>query len=161
MPIPASAAGERPGPDIRDFELLFLDDASPDDSRDVFARYASDPRVRAIFNEQNSGSTFKQWNLGLREAKGDYVWIAESDDYADESLLGELVASLDANPSVGLAYCESQSVDQDGTVLCPALTRFASPDRRRWESDFVNDGRDECTRYLVHGNYIVNASARC
>ena len=72
---------------------------------------------------------------------------------------GNWSPSLDANPGVGLAYCESQSVDQDGTILCPAMTSLASPDRRRWESDFVNDGRDECTRYLAHRNYIVNASA--
>src|SRR3954454_23268459 len=90
------------GQTFGDFEVLFLDDASSDGSRAVFEAHAasSDPRVRALFNESNSGSTFKQWNRGLREARGEYVWIAESDDYADQSLLAELVECLDAHPNV-------------------------------------------------------------
>jgi hypothetical protein len=38
--------------------------------------------VKTIFNQQDNGSTFRQWNLGLSQAKGDYLWFAESDDYA-------------------------------------------------------------------------------
>ena len=74
----------------QDFELILLDDCSTDDSRAVLSQYASEPRVRIQFNEVNSGSTFRQWNKGVRLARGKYVWIAESDDYADERLLERL-----------------------------------------------------------------------
>src|SRR5262245_33958694 len=53
------------GQTFRDFELLFLDDASTDESRRVFSAYVSDPRVRASFNDRNSGSPFRQWNRGI------------------------------------------------------------------------------------------------
>ena len=82
----------------QDFELLLLDDCSTDDSRAILSQYASDPRVRLEFNEMNSGSPFKQWNKGVRLARGKYVWIAESDDYADPQLLERLVAVLEADP---------------------------------------------------------------
>src|SRR5246127_2931841 len=75
----------------QDFELILLDDCSSDDSRAILSQYADDPRVRLEFNAVNSGSTFKQWNKGVRLARGKYVWIAESDDYADERLLQRLV----------------------------------------------------------------------
>jgi glycosyltransferase involved in cell wall biosynthesis len=78
----------------QDFELILLDDCSSDESRSLLSEYAGDPRVRIEFNEVNSGSPFKQWNKGVRLARGQYVWIAESDDYADKRLLERLVAQL-------------------------------------------------------------------
>src|SRR3954465_14421936 len=80
---------------FQDFELIILDDASTDNSRQVIESYASDPRVKTIFNKVNNGSTFKQWNLGLSHARGEYIWFAESDDHADASLLEVLVDRLD------------------------------------------------------------------
>src|SRR5262245_50376289 len=75
-----------------DFELIILDDASTDNSREVIQAYAArDPRITAIVNPVNNGSTFKQWNLGLGRARGEYVWFAESDDYAEPTLLEALV----------------------------------------------------------------------
>ena len=147
------------GQTFRDTEVLFLDDASADDSRAVFSHYATDPRVRAIFNEHNSGNTFKQWNLGLEEAKGEYIWIAESDDDAEPSLLAELVARLDANPNVGLAYCRSRLIDADGAVFPSNSLAPGGTNPERWSADYVNDGRDECERYLIYENTIPNASA--
>ena len=51
--------------------------------------------MRIEFNEVNSGSAFKQWNKGVRLATGKYVWIAESDDYADPHFLERLVPILE------------------------------------------------------------------
>src|SRR5580658_7167935 len=83
---------------FQDFELILLDDCSTDESRSILREYASAPRVRFEFNEVNSGSTFKQWNKGVRLTQGKYVWIAESDDYADIRLLERLVAVLNDEP---------------------------------------------------------------
>src|SRR5208282_2627995 len=85
---------------FRDFELILLDDCSTDDSRSILSEYADDPRVRIEFNEKNSGSTFKQWNKGVRLARGEYVWIAESDDYAGERFLERLVDVLQKESDV-------------------------------------------------------------
>lgn len=142
-----------------DFELVFLDDASTDDSRQVFERFADDPRVRAVFNEVNSGNVFKQWNRGFREATGDYIWIAESDDYADERFLETLVEALDAHPSAGIAYCQSWAVDENGGKIKIMELDRARIDEHRWESDFFNDGRDECARYFALSCMINNASS--
>ena len=86
---------------FQDFELLILDNASTDNSREVIESYTRHQNVRAAFNAENNGSPFKQWNLGLSQAKGEYVWFAESDDYADHSLLETLVDRLDRHPRLG------------------------------------------------------------
>ena len=142
-----------------DFEVLYLDDASTDNSSEVFAKYADEPRVRSIINQVNSGSPFPQWNRGVREAKGEYIWIAESDDYADPRLLEVLVSKLEQYPGVGIAYCQSQGVNEKG-ILQPNMEWWtADLDAQRWRSDFTNGGQDECSRFLVVKNTIPNASA--
>jgi glycosyltransferase involved in cell wall biosynthesis len=144
---------------LDDFELIFLDDASPDDSLAVFETYRHHPKVRATLNDRNSGCVFKQWNKGVRAARGRYVWIAESDDVADPKFLETLVGMLDANPTAGLAYCKSLSIDDDGKVIGNVNPWVRSLDPERWESDFVATGLDECRRYFCHRNTIPNASA--
>jgi len=59
-----------------------------------------------LVNRVNTGSPFKQWNRGVRETSGKYIWIAEADDDAEPSLLGRLVSALETNPNAVLAYCQ-------------------------------------------------------
>jgi hypothetical protein len=143
----------------QDFEVILLDDCSIDESQSILSDYADDPRVRIEFNSVNSGSTFKQWNKGVRLARGEYVWIAESDDYADERLLERLVPLLDSDASSVLAYCRSWQVSADGQISGFLDSHHTDLDPRRWTADFLVDGREECQNYLVQRNTISNASA--
>jgi glycosyltransferase involved in cell wall biosynthesis len=144
---------------FQDWELILLDDCSTDDSRSILSGYAADPRVRIAFNETNSGSTFKQWNKGMRHARGRYVWIAESDDFADERLLERLVAILAADPAVTFAYCQSWRVGDDNQRLGLADFYLDYLDSHRWKADFCVSGLEECEKYLVSSNTVPNASA--
>src|SRR6267378_3760300 len=105
------------GQTFQDFEVVLLDDCSIDESRSILSEYADDPRVRIEFNAVNSGSTFKQWNKGVRLARGEYVWLAESDDYADPQLLERLVSRLDAEPNAVLCNCRSVRVSSEGEII--------------------------------------------
>ena len=143
----------------QDFEVIYLDVASTDNSNEVFAKFAGEQRIQAVYNESNSGSPVKQWDKGIRLAQGDYVWIAESDDYADKRLLAELVNRLDNNPTVGVAYCQSWIVDECDNTMYSWNEYISSSDKKRWEKDFINTGKDECERHLIFSNTIPNASA--
>jgi glycosyltransferase involved in cell wall biosynthesis len=144
---------------FQDFEVIYLDDASTDDSPKVFAAYAGDPRVRVECNQVNTGVPFKQWNKGVDLARGRYVWIAEADDYADPRLLETLVSLLDAHPKVGLAYCRSHCVDADGVVASTLLPGDDAADGGCWREPFIADGREEAMRRLIFRCTIPNASA--
>lgn len=144
---------------FQDFELILLDDGSTDGSRSILSQYSGDPRVRIQFNEMNSGSTFKQWNKGVQLARGGYVWIAESDDYADERLLARLVAVLDDEPAVTFAYCRSVRVTEDDQYIGFSDFYLNQLDEHRWEKDFCVDGGEECRNYFVLMNLVPNASA--
>jgi len=133
----------------QDFELILLDDCSTDESRRVLSEYASDPRVTHVeFNETNSGSTFKQWNKGARVACGKYVWIAESDDYADPRLLEVLVSQLDADASVILAQCRTWRVSADGKPMGFQDERLPDIGSDKWTKDFRASGIEECRKHL-------------
>lgn len=140
------------GQTYQDFEVIFIDDASTDDSRKVFGEIAKGRSVTTLLNETNSGNPFQQWNRGVRLAKGEYVWIAESDDYADQTFLAELVAVLDRNPAVGLAYCHSPFVDESNEVQEWSLGE-------QWGRDFIQGGKDKFIYNLLTRNSIPNASA--
>jgi len=146
---------------FQDFELILLDDCSTDDSRSILLSYAGDPRVRMEFNDANSGSTFKQWNKGVRLARGEYVWIAESDDYADEKLLERLVAVLDADPQVVFAFCRSWHVSADDQLdgFADFFLDWLDPTRWKADSDFCVEGRQECRNCFVRTNPVQNTSA--
>jgi glycosyltransferase involved in cell wall biosynthesis len=144
---------------FQDFELILLDDCSTDDSRSILSSYASDPRVRIEFNEVNSASSFKQWSKGIRIARGKYIWIAESDDYADGRLLERLVAVLDNDPAVAFAYCRSWVVDEDDELHGFEDSSHKHLDPHRWEMDFCADGREECRHYFIYNNPAANASS--
>jgi len=147
------------GQTYQDFEMILLDDCSTDESESILREYAGDPRVRLEFNEKNSGSTFKQWNKGVRLARGEYVWIAESDDYADPHLLEKLVARLDADPKAAFAYCRSWRVLADGEITGFSDVYLADLDGHRWTADFWADGREECQKYFVQRNSVPSASS--
>jgi glycosyltransferase involved in cell wall biosynthesis len=147
------------GQRFQDFELILLDDCSTDESRSILRGYASEPRVRVEFSEANSGSPFKQWNRGVRLAQGEYVWIAESDDYADDGLLERLVAVLDAEPQVVFVNCRSWRVHADGRIDGYADSDLLDLDRDKWANDFDADGREECSNYFVRFNSVFNTSS--
>jgi glycosyltransferase involved in cell wall biosynthesis len=143
----------------QDFEVIALDDASPDNSVEILRRYEATGKVRLVLNERNSGTPFAQWKRGLALAKGEYTWIAESDDFASPFLLEKLVAAVSANHRVGLAYCQSYLVDETDKILRKYDYIPTHLDPKRWEVDFVNNGADEVARYLFLQNMIPNASA--
>lgn len=141
-----------------DYEVILLDDASRDGSVEILASYAQHPQVSCLrVNHENSGSPFKQWHQGITLARGDLIWIAESDDWADPQFLERLVPCF-ADESIALAYCASSIVDEHGRILRrDRSSDFLAPGR--WQQDYVNDGDDEIVRYLLYRNVIINASA--
>ena len=102
----------------QDFELILLDDCSKDGSRDIMESYRSNPHVsHVVFNEANSGSAFRQWDNGIALAKGDWIWVAESDDYAEPTFLERLMTEVSQVPDCVLAYSATYWVDQQGQKL--------------------------------------------
>ena len=103
---------------FQDMEIILLDDCSTDNSQAILSQYATHPLVsHIIFNEKNSGSPFAQWQKGIDLAQGEYIWIAESDDYCEPTLLATLVASLNQYPTAAIAFAGAILVDENGNSI--------------------------------------------
>jgi glycosyltransferase involved in cell wall biosynthesis len=62
-----------------DWELLIVDDASTDKTREILQNY-TDQRIQLIFNEENKERCVSR-NIGIQQAKGKYIGFLDSDDY--------------------------------------------------------------------------------
>ena len=144
---------------FRNLEVVVLDDASTDNSREIIQTYAHYPMFRLLFNETGNGSAFKQWQIGLENARGEYVWFAESDDCASPHFLSKLLPILESDKSLGLVYCQSYLIDPSSRVLGDAIQWTDDLDPWRWKKNFINNGRVEIKDYLSKKNTIPNASA--
>ncbi len=135
---------------FQDFELIMLDDASVDESRNILLSYKDHPRVKTIeVRESNSGTPFVQWQRGFTLAEGEYIWIAESDDVADPAFLQMTVDTFLGNPDTGLVYCPSLWIDGDGKVI-------HEPGHE--SEGFKKEGLEVIREEFTRGSMIYNAS---
>ncbi len=143
---------------FKDTEVLVLDDASSDNSEEVIRTYLSDPRFSFSPNDKQSGSPFKQWEKGLRAAKGGTVWIAESDDFCSSNFLEAVLPSL--TDEIAISFCRTEIVNGAGEIQTGALDPYlegSSPGR--YSSDFTATGHDEVNAAMGFRCTLVNASS--
>lgn len=143
---------------FQDFELIILDDFSQDNSKGIIEKYRNHPKIsHIVYNHTNSGSTFRQWEKGLELASGNWVWLAESDDWAEENFLEKLLDNSQ-ECAVSLVYCDSYSADENGNVK--GIINWAhAVQPKHWDKNYVNTGKEEIINYLFCRNTIPNASA--
>jgi glycosyltransferase involved in cell wall biosynthesis len=100
-----------------DFELLVIDDNSPDATPALIARF-SDPRLVYIRNEYNLGPQ-GNWNRCLDVARGRYFKLLPHDDVLDSRCLERQVAVLEADnhDNVALVFSSRNVLGPDGRVL--------------------------------------------
>ena len=137
----------------QNFEVIILDDCSPDNgaSKAVIEKYRYDSHIsHIVYNDVNCGSTFKQWDKGLNLAKGELIWIAESDDYCEKDFLSRLIPSFANNQNCSLAFSKTVAFDDQGHEwVCEPKTL---PTSMLTGVKFIHD-------YMSVGNTIVNASS--
>jgi glycosyltransferase involved in cell wall biosynthesis len=96
-----------------DFELVISDNGSTDDTESICQTYAArDQRIRYFRAPANEG-VVRNFNRCVELARGEYVHWQAADDMLAPTFLEQLVAVLDADPSVVLAFARTQMIDDD------------------------------------------------
>ena len=88
---------------FQDFELIVLDDCSPDNSSEILDTY-TDERIVRYRGEKNMGLS-NVLNVGMAMARGELIARMDSDDISTPERLATQVAYLDAHPEVDLCSC--------------------------------------------------------
>jgi glycosyltransferase involved in cell wall biosynthesis len=136
----------------KDFEVIILDDRSTDNSLEIINKYKDNPHVsQIVVNEKNSGSPFIQWNKGFNLAKGDLIWIAESDDSCESTFLETLIAEFFHENSLAFAFCRSILLTEEGEKKHVLQGMF--------HSNMLFSGKDFIQNYLIWGCLVYNASS--
>lgn len=138
----------------QNFEIIILDDNSKDNSREVIENYRYNPHVRLIeYNKVNSGSPFKQWDKGLRIAKGELIWIAEADDKCKNNQLEVLVQEFEKDENLSLAFVRTVAFNDNGQEWI-----YYGNDIIDGGTIHIN-GRAFVNKYMSSGSYVTNASS--
>ena len=144
-------------------ELIILDDASKDNSlfyiKQIEQKISGFVNVKVVVNDINSGNAFSQWQKGINLATGDYVWVAEADDYAKKNFLNEVVSPLKKNNNIVISYADTGFIDSNGYITKNSLVdQIDILKTNHWNASYVNKGIAEINCYSYLNCTIPNVS---
>lgn len=98
------------------WELLIVDDASPDNANELIEKYSlQDSRISLIKLDRNSGAAVAR-NAGIAAAKGRYIAFLDSDDRWLPDKLDKQLSFMRKN-DISFSYTAYEKLDEDGTVV--------------------------------------------
>lgn len=101
----------------QDFEVIIVDDASPEDLKSVVKQF-DDKRIHYYRNEKNCGAlnVVDNWNICLSYAKGDYVICMGDDDRLLPNCLEDYAKLIEKYPDVELYHGMTEIIDENSHV---------------------------------------------
>ncbi len=133
---------------FKDWELLLVDDGSPDESGEICDEYArEDTRIR-VFHKENGGVSSAR-NLGVDNAKGDYLVFVDSDDWCEPNYLADFF-SCDANLSEDDIVLQGLKNEVAGNVVGLLVLKdkvYENVAEGMLENDLLTFGAPYCKLY--------------
>ena len=128
---------------FKDFELIIVDDGSTDNTKEVVKGFQKeDGRIRYIWQE-NSGGAAKPKNKGIKNSKGDYIAILDSDDeWLPEKLQKQLeLFKNSSNPQIGFVSCHALIINEkNGKKLEYRIPRYKNVLKNILTHDYMGSG---------------------
>ncbi|MGZ7137506.1 MAG: glycosyltransferase family 2 protein [Halobacteriota archaeon] len=135
--------------DFEDLELIIVDDASTDKSRQIIERFAEqDSRIRVIFHEQNVGIT-RVVNDGIDAARGKFIAQIDSDDVWVTDKLRKQLTVVERDENV-IVWSEGRLIDQNGQALGKNFSELVESASKKKSGDLFQT--------LLQGNYIFGST---
>ncbi len=140
--------------DFEDFEIILVDDGSPDNCPQICGEYAAkDHRVKVI-HKKNGGLSDAR-NYGIEVAEGEYLLFLDSDDYwMDVNFLSELIEVINITPTVIV-------INFGWTKLYQLSNQFIE-DKRHYSFNREGESkRDYISKLIEKDLFIASACNKC
>ena len=132
----------------QNFELLLVDDGSPDKCWEILQQYAAQDARVCIFRKENGGVSSAR-NFGLEQARGEYICFVDSDDLVLPQYLEWLYDAL-CSCGTRIAMCRYRSIRENETLWtvteCPAPQKITT-ENYSWMQEWSGG---HCWRMLTH-----------
>lgn len=138
---------------FQDFEVLLVDDGSPDRSGEICDEYArTDSRVR-VFHKENGGVSSAR-NVGLDNIKGDWVAFVDSDDWVDRDYLSIEACYSDADV-IEKSFCVINETSD--IIRCHKVRRQIISGKEQFYRYYVNKRNNALWNKLIASHLLRNA----
>ncbi len=99
-------------------EVIIVDDGSNIETKAILKKL--EPQITKLITQENQGQSTAR-NIGIREAKGDYILALDSDDYVEPTFCEKAVAVLSKNENTKIVTCQANLLFEDGstTIFTP------------------------------------------
>ena len=147
---------------FRDWELIIINDGSSDNSLEICQKYAiKDDRIR-VFSQNNAGVSTAR-NLGLNEARGEYIAFIDGDDYWIDSHYLDVVkqvipADVIYNPNLILQYPNGSKREDNCSRSFPEKTIRDNP--ARYLAHNLSNQRWGCVFFIIKKSIIDQNNTR-
>lgn len=93
-------------------------------------------------------------------ATGDYIWIAEADDYCEKNLLKELIKPIKQDKNIIISYADTAFIDTAGNIILNSIKPEIDIQKTgHWDKSYINDGVEEIKKYSYLNCTIANVSS--
>jgi glycosyltransferase involved in cell wall biosynthesis len=134
---------------FQDFELIIIDDASVDNSKDIINFFKQkDPRIKVKFHQKNLGIE-KTINEALNISKGDFIAFTASDDIWLPCKLENQLSVINENNDL-IVWSDGQIINENNELIGKTFLERLGALKRKKSGDLFQD--------LLEGNYIFGTT---
>lgn len=152
------------------FEVIVVNDGTPDNSMDIVQEFAATHSNLRIINQKNQGLSCAR-NAGIKIAKGEYIWVVDSDDMVTEYSINDILKEIQVHPNVDMfcfdlyekrgdnliptslfsktSYQKYYGQVHDGYFYCRKMPTGVSP-KFLFRREFLNENGLEFTPGIYH-----------
>lgn len=143
------------GQTVPDWELVIVDDCSPEDLESIVKRF-QDGRIRYLRNESNIGGhdLVAQWNHSISHASGEWIVLAADDDEYAPTFLERVQELISRYPEVDLVRARVEQIDEDSNHLYDDGTFLEFASKEQYLQDWLTGRAFTCI-----GNYVFRKTA--
>ncbi len=147
--------------DYDDFEIVIVDDASTDDTRNIIHKINSE-KIKYHCLENNHGGPSKPRNIGIEKSNGDYIVFFDSDDLMLKDRISSAVDVLESNPDIHLSFSDiikfKNSYDDSGRRFLDEYRELSKLKTNLVGPECYEIFNADAYRSLFYENYIPTST---